>query len=269
VHIGAFHWRKVTARPLKELERTLGHRLHVEGRSPHHCLPGAWNFQAYNYLHTDDAALAVKITLEQLSRFATISVGLSGYNDSANDVGDLDDATIGAFYWGPPDQIGLPRYGSGGVLLLLAGHDRKYGGSLKDEFRRRARPIVPVAAPSGQRAGYVADFTVRIVCGNKQDVVAYHWPRFAAAHFPEGVYDVEIDNRTHAGKPNIIHVRQTLRGLQEHEAMAHCLTHAPNLKLSPARAEPFHFAGALPEHATYRDGFSSFVLTRADCGAGT
>ena len=49
IQIGAFKKRKVTARPLKEIERVLGHQLHVEGWDRYDVMPkGVWKFDAFN-----------------------------------------------------------------------------------------------------------------------------------------------------------------------------------------------------------------------------
>lgn len=263
VAIGAFHRRKVTARPLRDLENVLGHRLHVEGwRHNEFLADGVWKFDAYNYLNTNDPALAVYATLLQLSRVSSkVAVGLPGFNRSAVDADDIDEATICTFYWGAPDQIGLPRYVSSGVLLAYGGHEAGWG-SRQQRASRRARPVVRVPNPATATSDYLAEFTVRIVCGNKKDVVDYHWPRYQAAHFPNGIDEAHIDNRTHAGKPNIIRVRQTLRGLHEHEAVAHCLANAVNLKVQLKSEPSFRFSGELPANHTYRDGISAFNLTR-------
>ena len=68
VHIGTLKKRRMTARPLKELERLLAHRLHVESWCRYDALPvNVWNFEAYNYLETAEPAFAAYAMLKQLS----------------------------------------------------------------------------------------------------------------------------------------------------------------------------------------------------------
>jgi hypothetical protein len=264
VDIGEFHKRKLTSRPLKELERALGHRVHVESRWRYERLPpNVWKFEAYHYLDTPDPALAAYVTLKQLSQFSDwFGVIWQGFNaavDSTSD--DPDDATICAFYWNPPDQRGMPRYISSGVLLKLVDASDE-GFDRQDRSNRRARPIVKASAFPLERANYLVEFSVRIMCGNKKDLMDFHLPRFVTSNWPQGVDDIEVDARTHAGKPNIIRVRQALRNCHAHEAVAHCLAFAEGLRIKLQEPPEFRLSGERYPEREYSDGIASFAMTR-------
>lgn len=264
VDIGDFHRRKLTSRPLKELERALGHRVHVESRWRHEKLPpNVWKFEARHYLDTGDPALAAYLTLKQLIQFSDwFGMSLHGFNAAAASTsGDPDDATICAFYWGPPDQRGMPRYISSGVLLMLVDLTSK-SFDKQDRFNRLARPVVKASASPPEIADYIIEFTARIMCGNKKDLMDFHLPRFLASNWPQGVDDVEVDARSHAGKPNIIRFRQTLNRTREHEAVAHCLVFARSLRIKLEQSPEFRFSGEHYPWREYRDGIASFVMTR-------
>ena len=84
MRIGEFRKRKLTMRPLKEFERALGHRLHVEGWQRYDRMPpDVWNFHAYHYLDTADPALAAYAMLVQMSRTFEWIVALPGFNNAA------------------------------------------------------------------------------------------------------------------------------------------------------------------------------------------
>jgi hypothetical protein len=259
VELGAFHKRKMTMRPLKALERMLGHRLHVEGWQHHHMTKGVYKFHAYHVLDTTDPDLAASFMLNGLSRVAQ-SVGNSwhAHNRAAALSDDLDESTIGAFYWQSAQQIGLPRFLSSGVLLYLV-------GAHSDDRRRAAslRPVVHIPRPAGALADYALDITIHIVCGNKQRLLELHLPDFLHARWPQGIEIVEIDARTHAGQPNIIRVRQEMRGVPEHKAIGCALALSPGFAIQLGRRHPFSFVGQRQPHAPYSDGIVSFELTRA------
>jgi hypothetical protein len=264
VDIGTFHKRKLTSRPLKELERALGHRLHVEGGLRYERMPSnVWKFEAYSYLDTSDPALAAWSMLTQLSQFSQ-RLDMSGFNKSASAQSDnTDDATICAFYWSPPDQSGMPRYVSSGVLLKLIDASIMYGFDRGVESRRlHARPVVQTPAAQTELADYLVEFTAHIICGNKQDLMNFHLPRFQAARWPLGLDHVEVDAHTHAGKPNIIRFRDRLLKLHEHEAVARCLAFAQGFRINLDRHEGFHLAGKRCPGPDYTDGIVSFAMTR-------
>jgi hypothetical protein len=265
VDIGAFRKRKLTARPLKELERFLGHRVHVEGRWRYEKLPpNVWKFEAFNYLDTADPALAAFITLKQLIPISDwCSTSWQGFNATADPTSDdLDDGTICAFYWAPPDQRGMPRYISSGVLLMLVDANRFQKLDRREHLNRLARPVVQPHTAPAPLADYLVEFTAYIICNDKRDLMEFHLPRFQASHWPQGVDDLQIDAVSHAGKPNIIRVRQTLRDLREHEAVAHCLSFARSLRIKLELAPNFRLVGEFWQGREYSDGIASFVMTR-------
>lgn len=264
VAIGEFRKRKLTSRPLKELERALGHRVHVESRWRHEKLPpNVWKFEAYHYLDTADPALAAYVTLKQVAQFSDwFGMSWQGFNPTADSTSnDPDHATICAFYWNPPNQRGMPRYISSGVLLMLV--DATYKSfDRQDRFNRLARPVVKASAFQPDMADYLIEFTAHIICGNKKDLIDFHLPRFMASNWPQGVDDIEVDARTHGGKPNIIRVRQALRRTREHEAVARCLTFARGLRIKLQESSGFRLSGERYPGREYSDGIASFVMTR-------
>ena len=156
----------------------------------------------------------------------------------------------------------MPHYvSSGGVMLRLV--DQRSEVSRHDPHgrrRREARPIVPTPDAPQQRADYLVEFTIHIICRDKQDLMAFHWPRFLAARWPGGVDHVDLDTRTHAGKPNVIRVRQTLRHVREHEAVTYCLPFVQGLRFKLDRGAPFRFVGESRGRRT--DGIFGFTMTR-------
>jgi hypothetical protein len=245
IDIGTFHKRKLTSRPLKELEDALGHRLHVESRLRYARMPpNVWKFEAYHYLDTPDPALAAHSMLMQLSRFTEwLGMSWQGYNIAATTSDDPDDATICALYWNRPDQRGMPRYVSSGVLLMLVDADTFDHRDRRDHFRRLARPVVKLPSAPEQCADYVIEFAIHIICRNKQDLVSFHWPRFQASKWPEGIDHIDVDARTHAGNPNIIRVRQTLRQVYEHIAISRCLAFAHSFRIKLDRGAGLRLEG--------------------------
>ncbi len=265
VNIGAFHKRKLTSRPLKDLERALGHLLHVESRHRYQQMPpNVWKFEAFHYLNTADPALAAYSILTQLSQLSGwFGMSWQGFNTRANTASDdSDDATICAFYWNPPDQYGMPRYVSSGVLLKLVDVPGGVNYDRRDRFCRLARPIVQLPSASDRRADYMIEFTAHVICGNKQDLMNFDLPQFLAANWPESVNDVEVDARTHAGKPNIIRFRQTLHLVHEHEAFARCLGFAQGFRIKLDLDNGLRLVGERYPGRDYRDGIASFVMTR-------
>jgi hypothetical protein len=268
VDIGEFHKRKLTSRPLKELERALGYRVHVESRLRYKQMPpSVWKFEAYHYLETAEPVVAACFMLTQLSQLSGwFGMSWHGFNKQATTASDdPDDATICAFYWNPPDQYGMPRYVSSGVLLKLVdvGVDvPSVNYDHRDRFCRLARPVVQLPIGSARRADYLIEFTAHIICGNKQDLMDLHLPRFQAANWPKGVNGIEIDMRTHAGIPNIIRVRETLNQVGEPEAIARCLEFARNFRIKLDVDRGLRLVGERYPGRDYRDGVASFVMTR-------
>ena len=254
LHIGAFHKRKVTARPLKDHERVLGHRLHVEDWVRYDTIPeGVRKFEAFNYLDTPDPALAAYATLKQLSPLSDwFGMSWQGYNMAATAfTDDPDEATICAFYWNPPDQFGMPQFQSSGVLLRLDDLNSKPFDA-RDRYNRAARPIVGVPPLASMRADFTVEFTVHIICGDKQELTNYHWPRLQESKWPDGVLGFEIDARTYLGKPNIIRVRKVLRSIREHDAVAYCLSFAPSFRIRLDTGPDFHLVGQRQPSRTLR-----------------
>jgi hypothetical protein len=249
VDIGVFHKRKLTSRPLKELERALGHRVHVESRLRYEQMPpSVWKFEAFHYLETAEPVLAACYMLSQLTQLSGwLGMSWHGFNKQATTASDdPDDATICAFYRNPRDQYGMPRYVSSGVLLKLVdvGVDvHLKSNDRRDRFCRLERPIARLPSAPEPRADYLIEFIAHIICGNKQDLTGLHLPHLQAANWPEGVDDIDIDMLTHAGKPNIIRVRETLHQVPEHEAIARCLGFAQSFRIKLDLDSVLRFVG--------------------------
>jgi len=266
LHIGAFHKRKMTARPLRELERVLGHRVHVEGWVRYDNMPDdVWKFEAFNYLDASTPSWAAYVMLKMLGPLSDwFGMSWQGYNWKASPLtDDPDEDTICAFYWNPPDQHGLPHYRSAGVLLRLV-DPRAKPFDRRDRFNRIARPVVSLPAAPQLRADYEVEFTVHIVCGNKQDLMTYHWPRLQQSRWPDGVSHFDVDARTHAGKPNIIRVRKVLPDMCEHDAVAYCLSYAQSFRIKLETGANFRLVGERQPGKKYSDGIVAFALTRAE-----
>lgn len=110
------------------------------------------------------------------------------------------------------------------------------------------------------------DATIRIICGNRKDLTEYHWPRFLAEHWPDGVDSLKIDSKTHAGKPNLIHVRKRLPLLHEHEALSLCLGFSRGLEFRLGDGQDQVFTAHLPEGRMYSDGIIALTLTHSGTG---
>lgn len=266
VSVGAFHKRKLTARPLKFLERALGHRVHVESRLRYKNMPpGVWKLEAYHYLDTADPALAAYLLLIQTSQFSErISMSWQGFNTAATTASDdPDDATICGFYWHSPHAETTPGcVYSGGALLLLV--DAKPTGSYLsriDHHRLKARPVIQAPPAPKMKADYEVAFKVHLF-GSRPDLLDFHWPRFQASRWPNGVDHVEFVWRTQKGKPNTIHVRQALHQVQEHEAIAHCLSYAQGFRITLNREAGPRLIGERNQSLDGRDGIVSFEMTQ-------
>ena len=205
--------------------------------------------------------------LLQTSQFSDwLGMSCQGYNTAATTTSDdPDDGTICAFYWHPPDQRKMPEYISSGVLLKLVDENptvAKSNFDKIDHLRRQARPIVELPGAPTQRSDYQVEFTVHIMCGNKQDLMNFHWPRFQASKWPKGVDHVDIDAQAHAGKPNIIRVRQMLRQAREHEAITSCLAYAQSFRIKLERDAGLQLVGERYQSLAGIDGIISFKMHR-------
>jgi hypothetical protein len=264
VNIGAFNKRKVTARPLKDLERVLGHRLHVEGWMRYDYMPeGIWKLEAFNYFDTADPALAAYATLKQVSALSDwFGTSWQGYNSAATALADDPDGkTICAFYWNIPDQFGMRRYPASGVLLRLDDLTRKPFDQ-RERFCRSVRPVVGIPSVPQSCSDYSVEFTVHITCDNVDDLLSRHWPRLRESRWPNGISDFEVDSQVHLGKPNIIRVRQVVRGVREPEAVAYCLSFAQSFRIKLNGGSDFHFVGERQPGREHPDGIVAFDMKK-------
>jgi hypothetical protein len=266
MHIGSYKKRKLTARPLRNLERTLGHRLHVEGRSVHHRLPEIWKLEAYNYIDVADPALAAHFVLNQISGIAEWFSGF-GYRRVTSTHDKLDDDTICTFYWG--DEGGPQTYRhvrSGGVLLFLVERFPVRGDQQsRYDFDRltRPRPVVKVSQAGVSRSNFLVAMTIHFTCNNRQKLIQHHWPKLAEKYGLVPDDHVEFGPQPRDGEPNAITILKSLSGLLEHEAVAYCLARTERCRFKPGGSdgEVFH-AERFPGHPPF-DGMHSISLTRA------
>jgi hypothetical protein len=265
VFIGAFHKRKLTARPLKFLERALGHRVRVESRSRYKNMPpGVWKLEAYHYLDTDDPALAAYLLLIQTSKFSEqLAMSWQGFNTAVTTLSDdPDHGTVCAFYWHSSEPMPGRVY-SGGVMLKLvdAEHTAFHPHQNRISHRQRlSRPVIQVPPAPTTKANYEVAFTVHIFSSDKQDLLEFHWPRFQVSKWPNGIDHFDIVPPTHVGEPNTIIVRQTLRQMQEHEAIAHCLSYAQSFRIVLNREGVFRLSGERQNTLDGKDGIVSFEM---------
>lgn len=209
--------RKLRSRPLRDLERVLGHRMRVNGlpmlndRAQRNWV---YDFDAWNYLEAPTIEAGVVATLNQLRRLTTeVTYSPWRLNRNPPSSHDPDESSIAALYWSPPKQIGLPRYLSSGVWLLLTGPDPL------DPLR----PVVRLDATQAPIADYEGSFEAAIICSNKRKLLDYHLPLFVERHFPDGVEIVDIEMNS-GGRPNRLTLRKHYRALTEEEAICACLT---------------------------------------------
>lgn len=266
--IGPYKKRKLTARPLRNLERALGHRLHSSAYPYRFPLPeGMWKFEAFNYFDVADSAFVAHLTLRQIS-------GLSewfqtrGYREvtstSADD--DFDKDTICTFYWSDRDQPQKYRHiVSGGVLLAMC--DRPTGrrqARSSHHFRneRSVRPVVRPRLETGPRSTFLVTMTIHFTSKNRQKLIELHWPKLMEKYGFRSEDHVDLGPHPTDGEPNRITVVATLPDMFEHEAVVYCLarTERCRFKLGGSGGEVF-VAERFPGHEGY-DGMFSISLTR-------
>lgn len=266
--IGQYRKRKLTARPLRNLERAIGHRLHVSAYPFRFPLPeGMWKFEGFNYIDVADSAFVAHFTCRQIS-------GLSewfythGYREvtstSAGD--DFDKDTICTFYWSDRDRPQTYRHiVSGGVLLALCdrpiGH-RQPRSTHHVRNARDARPIVRPTIETGPRSTFVVTMTINFTCKDRQKLVRDHWPKLVQKYGLGSDVEVDFGPQPKDGARNTITVRTTLTDVFEHQAVAYCLARAERCRFRlGASGEDVFIAERFPGHDDY-DGMYSISLTR-------
>lgn len=264
--IGRYQKRKLTARPLRNLERTLGHRVHVEGRSVHHRLPDIWKLEAYNYIDVADPALAAHFVLKQVSGIADWFSGF-GYRRVTSTSDNLDRDTICTFYWGEEGGPETYRYiRSGGVLLFLVERlPVRSGQQSRYDFDRltRPRPVAKVSQEVASSGNFLVAMTIHLTCKNRQKLIQDHWPKLMQKYGLGPEDQVDFGPSPTDSEPNQITVTARLSDLVEHEAVAYCLarTERCRFKLGGSDGEIFH-AERIPDHPPF-DGMYSISLMRA------
>lgn len=189
---------KRRVRPLRVLERALGHRVQISGftrfeRRP----PDEYQYTAYSWLDAETIDDAVTFILRQLSRFeCPIQDGPSRLNRNAFAGDEELDDTIGTFYWNTHKQPPLVDIDSGGVLLMASSHaDRRHDP--------RALPTHTVRVPrvASPRANFAIVAELKMM-GDPQDVREFHWPRYRDAYGMHGFDIVAFKGRSGPGNHN-------------------------------------------------------------------
>jgi hypothetical protein len=266
MHIGSYKKRKLTARPLRNLERVLRHRVHVEGRWVHSRLPdGGWKLEAFNYIDVADPAFAAYFVLNQISGVSEWFSGF-GYRPVISPSDNFDDDTICTYYWHDHDGPETYRHiQSGGVLLALV----EKSPTLSDrhsrydfENVRRTRPIVRPIREVPLRSSFRATMTIHFTCNNRQKLIQYHWSRLMEKYGLERDDRVEFGPQPKSGEPNEITVCKALVGVSKQEALAYCLARTERCRFKlGGPEEDFFQAERFPDQPPF-DGMFSISLTR-------
>lgn len=258
MHIGSYRKHKLTARPLRNLESVLKHRVHVESRWVHSRLPaGVWKFEACNYIDVADPAFAACFVLNQISGMSEWFSGL-GYRPVISPSGEIDDDTICTFYWHDDDGPGAYRHiRSGGVLLTLVKKSplHRYGD---------ARPIVRPLMGVPKRNSFRVKMVLHFSCTDRQKLIQHHWPKLMEKYAFNQDDRVEFGLQPIGDEPSEITVWKTLVGVSQHEAIAYCLarTERCRFKLGGSGKSIFE-AERFPGRST-DDGMYSISLTREE-----
>jgi hypothetical protein len=266
--IGQYRKRKLTARPLRNLERAIGHRLHVSAYPFRFPLPeGMWKFEGFNYVDVADSAFVAHFTLRQISGLSEWFCTL-GYREvkstSADD--DFDKNTICTFYWSDRDRPQTYRHiVSGGVLLAMC--DRRTAATKSRSSHhvrneRSARPVVRPKVEIGPRSTFLVRMTIHFTAKNRQKLIQLHLPQLIKKYAFRPEDHVDLGPHPTEGEPNRIAVVATLPDIFEHEAVAYCLarTERCRFKLGGPNGEVF-VAERIPGHPPF-DGVFSISLTR-------
>lgn len=267
MYIGSYKERKLTARPLRDLERVLGHRVHVEGRSRYRQMSdGVWKFEAFNYVDVADAALVTFYTLRQISALSEwIMLGPGGFK-TVKSTSDDCDADICALYLANHDRCEEYRYiQSGGVLLSLVETGNEKNNKLYRRFEQylRKRPVVQLRQEPRSPENFHVALVIQFLCNNRQKLKQDHWPNLIKKYGFSEDDGVDFGPQPKDGEPNQITVTKTLIGLPEHEAVAYCLarTERCRFKLGGSGNQVFQ-AERFSGHGIF-DGMFSISLTRA------
>ena len=265
MHIGAYKKRKLTARPLRNLERILGHRVHAAVHRDRFRLPdGVWKFDGFNYIEVADSAFAAHFVLKQVSGLSKWFSGF-GYRPVTTPSDDFDNDTICTFYWN--DHDGPQTYRdiqSGRVLLALVEKEPKRTGR---DFRKvfdniRARPIVRPDQNRGSRADFLATMTIQFMCKNRQKLVQDHWPKLVEKYGLGPDVTVDFGPQPKDGEPNEITILKRLSDFFEHDAVAYALARTERCRFRLGGPGDDIFQGQRFFDDPQSDGMSSISLKR-------
>lgn len=252
--------RRRRMRPLKEMERAFETGVRISGFTRYDQLPpDQFQYTAYSWLEADCIKDAVVFTVKQLTRLGCkISFGLTRLNRAAASGGDdLDERTIGSFYWNTKLQTPLETIASGGVLLYMP----EVRGKWRYNGWDTPRPTVRVPASSADRATY--DIMIEIgLLGNPADVRSSHLPRYLAARNLQQFELVDADWRPARGHSNRLVLRRTLQDATEAEAICIALESATSFDFEIGFGADFKFIGTVA--APKPDGLLGISVTRAE-----
>jgi recombination protein RecA len=220
--------RRRRVRPLRELERFLGHRVSISGFDRYECLPpNQYQYTAQSWLDAASIDDAVMFTLKQLSRLdLPIYFALTRLNRAAFDDPEWEGSVIGSFYWDTELRPPLETIGSAGVLLHVTRMPRK---------KRRPGEVTPhriisVPPSKGDRATYIITLEIGLL-RKPEDVRALHWPRYRDTY---GLHEFELiqtKGRPASGQPSHLVLTRTLENATEAEAICTALASATQFSL--------------------------------------
>jgi hypothetical protein len=218
------HPRRRRVRPLRGLERVLGHRVRTTDFVRYDATPpDQYQYTAYSWLDAETIDDAAMFILSQLARFqCPIHHGPYRFNRQAVLSNEELENTIGAFYWNTHKQPPLADFDSGGVLLSVASN-------------QVIRPLYTVRVP--RAAALRANFTLVaeiVMMGDAQDVREFHWPRYRDDNTMQGFEIVAFKGRSGPGNASYLTVERAAMDATETTAICNALacTSGVDLKLA-------------------------------------
>lgn len=228
--------RRRRTRPLRGLERALGHRVHVDGHTRYETRPpDEYQYTAYNWLDAETIDDAVIFVLRQLNRFeCPIQDGPIRLNRQAFAGREEHEYTIGAFYWHTQKKQPLVDIGSGGVLLHVT-------PNWEGRHHACAMPAHTIRVP--RLSHELADFAIIAeiaMMGDPKDVREFHWPRYRDANNMHDFDIADFKGRPGPGNLNYLTVGRPLFYVSEATAVCTALacTYGIDLKLDFGSAVP-------------------------------
>jgi hypothetical protein len=242
-YVKAWSRRRLMTGPIREMEALLGHRLQVTRVERQEKLPGVYLVEAWSILEVESLEQSAVAVLRQLQKVSSPVFQSSQLDADPTSNGEQ----VISYYWGPPEQIGLPKFTSSGVLLSYnnwRGRPEDLAPSDEnniDALSRRARDAhlyhdkrtMPIMQPVDGRSGtedFLILLDVWIRASTKPKLVALHWPAFKE-RLPEGVELLEITTRSYDKGPFKLKLQRVLHQVTDDQAIACCLMMAGALRL--------------------------------------